>query len=113
YHYLPSRAVSPRPSFTHPTGEVHPVPRISLSLACLLLGALPLRAEAPSFVNDVVPIFTRFGCNQGACHGKGVGQNGFRLSLRGYAPEMDHPWLTREYAGRRISRVDPEASLIL
>src|ERR1700730_728368 len=31
--------------------------------------------QAPSFLNDVEPIFTRLGCNQGACHGKNAGQN--------------------------------------
>src|SRR6266545_1754536 len=67
----------------------------------------------PSFVNDVIPILTRLGCNQGACHGKGAGQNGLRLSLRGYAPEWDHAWITRESAGRRIHRAVPEASLLL
>ena len=46
--------------------------------------------QPPSFLNDVVPILTRQGCNQGSCHGKGAGQNGFRLSLRGYAPDMDY-----------------------
>jgi hypothetical protein len=81
----------------------------SLLLASLLA---PL-AEAPSFTNDIVPIFTRFGCNQGACHGKGAGQNGFRLSLRGYAPELDHAWITREVMGRRISLADPESSTLL
>ncbi len=70
-------------------------------------------ARAVSFVNDVEPILTRQGCNQGACHGKGAGQNGFRLSLRGYAPEMDHPWITRENDGRRISGTAPEESLFL
>jgi hypothetical protein len=68
------------------------------------------KARAPSFLNDVMPLFTRFCCNQGACHGKGAGQNGFRLSLRGYAPELDHQWLTREFSGRRISRTSPQAS---
>jgi hypothetical protein len=67
----------------------------------------------PSYVNDVTPIFTRLGCNQGACHGKGAGQNGFRLSLRGYAPELDHFWVTREYLGRRIDPINPENSLLL
>jgi hypothetical protein len=71
------------------------------------------RTDGPSFVNDVEPIFTRMGCNQGACHGKNAGQNGFRLSLRGYAPEWDHYWLTREYAGRRVNTAVPEASLLL
>jgi hypothetical protein len=69
--------------------------------------------SAPSFLNDVIPLFTRLGCNQGACHGKGSGQNGFRLSLRGYAPEWDYVSLTREFAGRRINQAVPEASLLL
>jgi hypothetical protein len=67
----------------------------------------------PSFVHDVEPLLTRLGCNQGACHGKGAGQNGFRLSLRGYAPELDHLWLTRECDGRRIDPAAPEESLLL
>lgn len=69
--------------------------------------------RAPSFVNDIEPILTRFGCNQGACHGKGAGQNGFRLSLRGYAPELDHTWIVKEQEGRRVSLVVPEDSLLL
>jgi hypothetical protein len=69
--------------------------------------------RAPSFTNDVLPLLTRMGCNQGACHGKGAGQNGFRLSLRGYAPEWDHAWITREFSGRRVNRAAPEASLLL
>src|SRR6185503_5368450 len=43
-----------------------------------------------SFVNDVIPVLTRAGCNSGTCHGAAVGKNGFKLSLRGYAPELDH-----------------------
>jgi hypothetical protein len=75
--------------------------------------ALPARAAAPSFVNDVTPLFTRLGCNQGACHGKNAGQNGFRLSLRGYAPELDYVGITREFGQRRINAAVPEASLLL
>src|SRR5690606_25217498 len=66
----------------------------------------------PSFRNDVEPVLTRFGCNQGACHGKLAGQNGFRLSLRGYAPEWDYGWITREFDGRRISPTSPTESLL-
>jgi hypothetical protein len=80
----------------------------------LLFACAPARpAETPSFVHDVEPLFTRLGCNQGSCHGKGAGQNGFRLSLRGYAPELDHLWLTREYDGRRLDTATPENSLLL
>jgi hypothetical protein len=76
-------------------------------------GAAETAPTAPSFLNVIEPLLTRLGCNQGACHGKGAGQNGFRLSLRGYAPEYDHPWITREYLGRRISRSAPEQSLLI
>ncbi len=72
------------------------------------------RAEiTPSFVTEVTPLMTKAGCNQGACHGKGSGQNGFRLSLRGFAPEQDHKWITREFSGRRIDFTTPEESLLL
>ncbi len=86
----------------------------SVAFAALtLLAASTASAQTPSFVNDVVPILTRLGCNQGACHGKGAGQNGFRLSLRGYAPDWDHAWITREFTTRRINPTNPEASLFL
>jgi hypothetical protein len=67
----------------------------------------------PSFLNDVMPLFSRLGCNQGACHGKGAGQNGFRLSLRGYAPELDYDYLTRELSARRVNVMAPDQSLVL
>ena len=94
------------------------MPRFCLSL---LFGLTPflspnlVRAAepVPSFLNDVVPVLTRTGCNQGSCHGKGSGQNGFRLSLRGYAPEQDYRYLTREFDGRRVDLSHPEASLLL
>jgi len=67
----------------------------------------------PSFVEDIVPLLTRLGCNQGSCHGKGEGRNGFRLSLRGYAPEWDIDRLTRESRGRRLDLALPQNSLLL
>jgi hypothetical protein len=79
----------------------------------LLIIAAPARADAPSYLDEVVPLLTKAGCNQGACHGKGAGQNGFRLSLRGYAPELDHRSLTRELDARRIDPAQPESSLLL
>jgi Protein of unknown function (DUF1553)/Protein of unknown function (DUF1549)/Bacterial Ig-like domain (group 2) len=88
--------------------------RALLTIVALLGTASAVRADSvPSFVNDIVPILTRYGCSQGSCHGKGVGQNGFRLSLRGYAPEQDHEWLTREFFGRRVNLADPESSPLL
>jgi hypothetical protein len=73
-------------------------------------------AHAPfqwSFRNHVVPVLTKAGCNQGACHGALAGKNGFKLTLRGYDPDVDYDTLTRQSVGRRISMAEPEASLIL
>lgn len=66
-----------------------------------------------SFVDDVVPVLSRLGCSQGTCHGAAQGKGGFRLSLRGYAPELDIVSITRQLGGRRISREMPENSLLL
>lgn len=68
---------------------------------------------APSFVADVIPTLSRLGCNQGTCHGAAQGKGGFKLSLRGYAPEADWFTLTRQLGGRRVSREAPEQSLFL
>ncbi|MCH7727290.1 MAG: DUF1553 domain-containing protein [Planctomycetes bacterium] len=70
--------------------------------------------ETPiSFANEVVPVFTKFGCNAGNCHGKSGGQNGFALSLLGFYPKDDYGWLTRQTLGRRISIAQPSRSLLL
>src|SRR3954453_19265303 len=70
-------------------------------------------AAAPNFRKDVMPVLTKAGCNQGACHGALAGKNGFKLTLRGYDPEVDYDTLTRQSVGRRISLADPAQSLIL
>jgi hypothetical protein len=66
-----------------------------------------------NFTNEIVPLFSKLGCNSGACHGKSTGQNGFRLSLLGFEPLVDFEALTREARGRRIIPTAPEASLLL
>src|SRR6266513_1877510 len=73
---------------------------------------LALPAE-PRFSRHVVPLFSRLGCNAGACHGAVKGQNGFRLSLFGADPGLDHARLLREFGGRRLNLADPDASLLL
>src|SRR5437868_7197892 len=73
-------------------------------------------AGAPSawrFRNDVIPVLTKMGCNSGACHGALAGKNGFKLTLRGYAPEVDYDTLTRQAVGRRVNLADPPSSLML
>ncbi|HLJ47951.1 MAG TPA: DUF1549 domain-containing protein [Bryobacteraceae bacterium] len=66
-----------------------------------------------SFRNHVIPVMTKVGCNQGACHGALAGKNGFKLTLRGYDPDVDYDTLTRQSVGRRVSLAEPPASLIL
>jgi hypothetical protein len=72
-------------------------------------------ADRPiSFVNEVMPVLTKSGCNIGVCHAKaGNGQNGFQLSLLGYEPDEDIEHLTTESRGRRLSPGAPETSLLL
>lgn len=65
------------------------------------------------FVNDVMPVLTRHGCNSGGCHGKASGQNGFKLSVFGFDPETDFPAMTKESRGRRVFAGSPERSLLL
>ena len=96
------------------------VTQAMLGLCLFILGIsgpLPksLAIEPPvSFVNDVVPIMTKSGCNMGVCHAKaGGGQNGFQLSLLGFEPAEDFEHLVLEGRGRRLSLVSPDQSLLL
>ncbi len=66
-----------------------------------------------NFPNQVVPIFTKLGCNSGGCHGKSGGQNGFRLSLLGFEPGEDFEHLVKEARGRRLFPAAPDRSLLL
>src|SRR5262249_8436980 len=78
--------------------------------------ALVQRAEAPiaqSFTADVLPVFTKMGCNGGSCHGALNGQNGFKLSLFGYEPAQDYEMIVQKHDGRRVNLADPEKSLLL
>jgi len=66
-----------------------------------------------NFKNQIVPIFTKLGCNSGGCHGKASGQNGFKLSLLGFYPEDDFEFLVKEGRGRRLFPSSPGDSLLL
>jgi len=65
------------------------------------------------FRNDVIPIFSRYGCNMSGCHGKAEGQNGFKLSVFGFDPPADRAALLSEGRGRRVNPTLPEQSLLL
>ena len=66
-----------------------------------------------NFTNQIMPIFTKQGCNGGGCHGKSGGQNGFRLSLLGFEPDLDYETLIFESRGRRLFPANPSESLLL
>jgi hypothetical protein len=66
-----------------------------------------------TFRNHVQPVLAKFGCSSGACHGAAAGQNGFKLSLRGYDDQGDYLALTRNALGRRMVPADPGRSLLL
>ncbi|MCE9530645.1 MAG: DUF1549 and DUF1553 domain-containing protein [Planctomycetes bacterium] len=70
-------------------------------------------AEPVHFNTDVMPVFTKLGCNSGACHGKAGGQNGFSMSLLGYEPDQDYEAIVQEARGRRIFQAAPASSLLL
>ena len=89
-----------------------------MTCAGLALCASPsatFAADAPvSFMNDVMPVLTKAGCNIGVCHAKaGNGQNGFQLSLLGFEAQEDFEHLVKEGRGRRLSASTPERSLLL
>ncbi len=71
-------------------------------------------ADVPvDFAREIVPILTRAGCNQGACHGAQHGRGGFRLSLLGFDPVFDHEQIVQSAEGRRVVVSDPERSILL
>lgn len=82
---------------------------------CLMFWGSAFAADAPvSFVNDVVPVLTKAGCNIGVCHAKaGFGQKGFQLSLLGFEPLEDYEHMVLESRGRRLNPAVAEQSLIL
>src|SRR5262249_7407468 len=104
------------------TGQVRPVADGQGVLKATLEGqvvTVPIQIRgqketyAVSFVRDVMPILSKMGCNAGTCHGAQNGKNGFKLSLRGYDPQLDHRALTDDLAGRRFNRSAPDTSLML
>lgn len=106
------------------TGLVTPFAEGKATLTATAQGAPPVKidvtvtglAEEPriNFANQIVPIFTKFGCNAGGCHGKASGQNHFKLSLLGFEPEDDYEYLVKETRGsRRILPSAPAHSMLL
>ncbi|HCD31143.1 MAG TPA: hypothetical protein DER01_01970, partial [Phycisphaerales bacterium] len=84
-------------------------------LFCVCLTATNIFAQTPDifFDRDIMPIFSKAGCNAAGCHGTAVGQDGFALSLFSAEPDKDYMAITHDADGRRINRVEPQQSLLL
>ncbi len=102
------------------TRSIHRTLLFGLSLFLLPLAAdaseaTPSANEPPiSFINDVMPVLTKAGCNAGVCHAKaGGGQKGFHLSLLGFETAEDYEHIVKENRGRRLFPASPENSLLL
>lgn len=108
--------------------RIRPLPTRPLFFVCLVIacGVIAPAQGAPTeststsesvqsvyFGTDVVPILTKLGCNGGGCHGKATGQNGFKLSLFGFEPNVDYEAIVKESRGRRLSFAAPDDSLLL
>src|SRR4051794_5449335 len=97
---------------------------LSATLGCIVLLVLAPAAQAasypvqepediPRFSRHVAAVLSKLGCNGGTCHGAVKGQNGFRLTLFGADPGLDHSRLIHEFGGRRLNFQTPENSLLL
>ncbi|MCY2967980.1 MAG: DUF1549 domain-containing protein, partial [Planctomycetota bacterium] len=93
-------------------GTIHADPPVTAAAQTNVTAAGPTIPE-PQFVNDILPLLTRHGCNSGGCHGRANGQNGFKLSLFGFDPAADFAAISEDGLGRRVSWSAPEESLLL
>ncbi len=112
----PQVAVVEKPAFVHPVGDGQATLQAAFEGHQASAKVEVKNSSAPfvwSFRNHVLPVMTKMGCNSGACHGAAAGKNGFKLTLRGYGPELDYATLTRQALGRRTVRLEPAKSLIL
>jgi hypothetical protein len=65
------------------------------------------------FLEHVMPIMSKAGCNAGACHASQYGKGGFKLSVFGFDPDLDYNQIARDSFRRRVSFLNPEESLLL
>ena len=116
------RSVSPRVVSIDTRGVVRPVADgqgsivievdgRSLSVPVTVTGSQSPRSF--SFVNDIMPLLDKFGCNGAGCHGKAEGQAGFKLSVFNSDPLADFRAIVLQSRGRRLFISAPERSLLL
>jgi Protein of unknown function (DUF1549)/Protein of unknown function (DUF1553) len=83
----------------------------SVTLWFVLFVPGPVRAV--DFDTEIVPVFTKAGCNAGSCHGAAAGRGGFHLSLLGGDAAADYDVIVHALEGRRINLAKPAESLLL
>ncbi|HZZ78554.1 MAG TPA: DUF1553 domain-containing protein [Gemmataceae bacterium] len=116
------KSANPRIADVDANGIVRPIADGETSIeiqAGALRQTIPVKVtkaaadELVAFTREILPILTRAGCNQGACHGAQHGRGGFRLSLLGFDPLFDHAQIVQSAEGRRVVLSDPERSILL
>jgi len=95
---------------------------LTVAVSSLLLAGGSVTAQEPAggsasgslhFVNDVMPLLSKLGCNEVKCHGAAKGKNGFKLSMYGSELVEDFAAVTKSAEARRINKVEPDKSLFL
>ena len=72
------------------------------------------RADEPvDFDMQIMPLFSKLGCNAADCHGASSGRGGFQLSLFGSDPAADFDRIVNERLGRRVLQRNPARSFLL
>lgn len=75
------------------------------------MGFLSIVKGEVSFTRDVMPVLSKAGCNGGGCHGNQNGKGGFKLSLWGENPTLDHKNILS--SEKRANLSNPEVSKLL
>ena len=75
------------------------------------MGFLSIVKGEVSFTRDVMPVLSKAGCNGGGCHGNQNGKGGFKLSLWGENPTLDHKNILS--SEKRANPSNPEVSNLL
>ncbi|MFA6546509.1 MAG: DUF1549 domain-containing protein, partial [Limisphaerales bacterium] len=120
----PAKFSSDRPAVATVTadGKVRPLAAGTATVTAKFAGksttvkvtVLPApEGQQVSFVNDVLPILSKAGCNLGSCHAKSEGQNGFKLTIFAFDPRADYHSIIKGARGRRVFPAFPEESLLL
>lgn len=65
------------------------------------------------FVNDVLPVVNKAGCNITGCHGSPKGKKSFKLSLFGAEVDPDYAMVSRSAFGAFANRIEPDKSYFL